>query len=205
MNVAFGCCVGDWGKLAANVVPRVGGRPLLALSGQTCIGAAYNTMLDAFDASGMDVVVLLHDDLEITDPNCETKFLAALADPEVILAGVAGGSGRHGLAWWNHDPVGHQQTDAMAIDFGPRAGDVDLLEGSLLVFGPRAVADLRFDLRYGGFHGYDDIGMQARQLGRVVVVDVDTHHHTPMGFKSAASQQEWWQADRLYREKWGIG
>lgn len=204
MNVAYGCCVGSWNKLAANVIPRIGDRPLLALSGQTCIGAAYNTILDAYTGTGLDALILLHDDLEITDPNCETKFLTALAEPDVMLAGVAGGSGRHGLAWWNHTPVGHQQTDAMSIDFGPRTGDVDLLEGSVLVFSPKAIAELRFDLRFDGFHGYDDIGMQAAQAGRVVVVDVDTHHHTAMGFKTPESQTQWWDADRLYRDKWQL-
>mgnify|MGYP001610298372 CR=1 FL=1 len=202
MNIEYGCVVGSWDRYNAYVAPRTAGRRVHTRFGETSIASAYNSILDA--CTDLDVLILLHDDLEITDPDGEAKLAAAVTDPGVILAGVAGGSGRHGLAWWNHDPVGHQQTDAMSIDFGPRSGDVDLLEGSLLVFGPRAVADLRFDLQYPGFHGYDDIGMQAAQMGRVVVVDVDTHHHTPMGFKTPDSQTQWWAADRLYRDKWQL-
>lgn len=202
MNIEYGCVVGSWDRYNAYVAPRTAGRRVHTRFGETSIGSAYNSILDV--CTDVDVLILLHDDLEITDPDGEAKLVAAVAEPGVILAGVAGGSGQHGLAWWNHDPVGHQQTDAMSIDFGARSGDVDLLEGSLLVFGPRAVADLRFDLQYPGFHGYDDIGMQAAQLGRVVVVDVDTHHHTPMGFKTPDSQTQWWAADRLYRDKWQL-
>lgn len=204
MNVAYGVCVGSWDKLRQYVLPHAGDRPVMALSGQSCIGAAYNQILDAYQGRGLDMLILQHDDLEILDPDAEDKFAAALAEPDVLLAGVAGGSGRHGLAWWNTDPVGHQRTDTMAIDFGPRTGPVTLLEGSLLVFSPAAVDTLRFDTRFGGFHGYDEIGMQASQLGRVVVVDVDTHHHNAMGFKSEQSHAEWLEADRLYRQKWQL-
>lgn len=162
-------------------------------------------IMDAYRYADLDALILLHDDLEITDPDGDAKLLAALASPDVLLAGVAGGDGRNGLAWWNTDPVGHQMTDARAIDFGRREGNVGLLEGSLLAFSPRAIQLLRFDTRFDGFHGYDEIAMQAiARNGRVVVVDVDTHHHTAMGFKSAASHEQWLEADRMYREKWGL-
>ncbi len=205
MVIGFGCCVGSWEKLAHNVLPHVADRPLIALSGQTSIAAAYNTILGGYQHAGLDALILLHDDLQIVDPDADAKLLAALAGPDVMLAGVAGGSGRGGLAWWNQDPVGHQVTDAMNIDFGRRSGDVTLLEGSLLAFSPAAIATLRFDIRFEGFHGYDEIGMQViADNGRCVVVDVDTHHHNAMGFKSAASHAEWLRADELYREKWGL-
>lgn len=202
VSAAYGVCVGSWDKFNQYVLPHAAGSPVIALSGQTCIGAAYNTILDAINH--VDMLILQHDDLEILDPDAETKFAAALTDPDVLLAGVAGGSARGGLGWWNHDPIGHQQTDAMNIDFGTRTGDVDLLEGSLLVFSREAIRTLRFDLRFDGFHGYDDIGMQASRAGRAVVVDVDTHHHNPMGFKSAQSHAEWLEADRLFRHKWEV-
>ncbi len=205
MKVAYGVCVGSWEKLQRWVVPHAGDRPLMALVGQTSITAAYNTIIDAYQDDELDALILQHDDLELTDPEAEAKFLSAVAEPNVLLAGVAGGDGQHGLAWWNTNPIGHQNTDAMSIDFGVRTGDVTLLEGSVLVFSPQAIKTLRFDTRFGGFHGYDEIGMQARAAGgRVVVVDVDTHHHNSMGFKSEASHAEWLEADRLYRGKWGL-
>jgi glycosyltransferase involved in cell wall biosynthesis len=207
VNIAYGCCAGSMEKLDQYVMPRleeVDVESTFIVTNQTSIAVAYNTILDYYTDRDFDVLILLHDDLEITDPEAEEKFLAAL-EPDVFLAGVAGGGGTNGLAWWTVDPVGHQRTDAMNIDFGRRTGDVDLLEGSILAFSPEAVRALRFDTAYPGFHGYDEIAAQAHNLGkRVVVADVDTHHHNSMGFKSAASAEEWLAADRLYRKKWGV-
>ncbi len=205
MRIGYGVCVGSWDKLQRWVVPHTAGRALVALAGQTSITVAYNTILDAYQDADLDALILQHDDLELVDPAAEAKFLTAVGEPGVLLAGVAGGDGQNGLAWWNTNPVGHQVTDAMSIDFGARTGDVTLLEGSVLVFSPQAIKTLRFDTRFTGFHGYDEIGMQAHAaVGRVVVVDIDTHHHNSMGFKSEASHEEWLLADRLYRGKWGL-
>lgn len=203
MTVEYGVCVGSWDKYDKYVAPCTGGKTVHTRHGQTSIAAAYNSILDTIPPD--TALILLHDDLELADPDGEAKLLAALA-PDVGLVGVAGGSGKHGLAWWLYDPVGHQQTDVLNIDFGPRTGDVDLLEGSLLVFSPWAVKILRFDERFPGFHGYDEIAAQAGAAGmRVVVADVDTHHHSALGFKTEASHLQWLEADRLYREKWGLG
>lgn len=202
MVVAHGCCVGSWDRFTRYVVPHAMG-PILCLSGQTSIAVAYNAILSACRADEADALILQHDDLEITDPDAEAIFLATLKDPDVALVGVAGGQGDAGLAWWNRSPVGHQQTDSFLIDFGPRHGDVDLLEGSILVFSPWAIRNLRFDEHLTGFHGYDSIAAQARYANkRVVVVDVDTYHHTVVGFKSRDSEAEWHCGDLYYREKW---
>lgn len=205
MTIGYGSCVGSWEKLQRWVIPRVTG-PLFALSGQTSIAVAYNAILDAYQGMNFEAVILLHDDLEITDPGAEAVFLAALAEDDVGLVGVAGGSDRQGLAWWNVEPIGHQRTDAMNIDFGQRSGDVAILEGSILVFSPHAAKTFRFDTHLSGFHGYDEISRQVTDAGlRAVVVDVDTHHHNNMGFKSEQSHQEWLEGDRYYREKWHTG
>jgi hypothetical protein len=204
--IGYGCCVGSWDRFQANVASHTQGQEVVALCGQTSIAVAYNKILAAY-ASPMrvlpSVLVLQHDDLEIVDPDAEEKLLAAFEDPTVALVGVAGGSAAHGLAWWNVDPIGHQQTDSMYIDFGPRAGYVDSLEGSILAFSPWAIQYLRFDLNYPGFHGYDEISMQVKAKGRRnLVIDLDTYHHTKVGFDSAASQDEWLRADKRFREKW---
>lgn len=203
MTMAYGTCVGSWDKLHRNVVPRVGDRPLMALSGQTQLTVAYNTILDAYRGRGLDAVVLLHDDLELTDRNAETEFLAALADPDVALVGVCGGKGDKTLAWWTSETIGHQMTDSGMLDFGTRTGDVAFIEGSIMVFSPWAIENLRFDPRYPGFLGYDDVCLTAREAGkRVTVVDVDTHHHTTVGFKSAAIAAAWDVAEEIFQEKW---
>lgn len=203
MTVGYGVCVGSWDKYRAFVEPHVG--PVLLMTDQTSIGEAYNTILDSYASHPPDAVILQHDDLEIIDPDAETKFLAAMDDPDVALVGVAGGYGVTSLAWWDANTVGHQLTDGGMIDFGQRSGHVDLLEGSILVFSPWAVQNLRFDTRFTGFHGYDDIAMVAKAAGKCVyVADVDTHHHTNMGFKTSESAAAWAHANQLFREKWGF-
>lgn len=199
--LGFGTCVGSWEKLSRNVVPNISG-PLFALSGQTQLTVAYNTILDGYRGKGLDAVILLHDDLEITDPLAEAKFLAAL-DPDVALVGVCGGKGDQTLAWWESEKVGHQMTDSGLLDFGPRSGDVAFIEGSIMVFSPWAVENLRFDPRYPGFLGYDDVCLTAREAGkRVTVVDVDTHHHSTVGFKSPEIARAWDVAEQIFQAKW---
>lgn len=201
--IGYGTCVGSWDKLQANVIPHTGGQPLLALSGQTSLTAAYNSILDAYRGRGLDALILQHDDLEIVDPDAETKFLDALADPDVAMVGVCGGKGDRELSWWNSETVGHQMTDSGIVDFGPRTGDVAFIEGSIMVLSAWAVENLRFDRRYPAFLGYDDICLTARAAGkRVIVADVDTHHHSTLGFKSAQIAASWDEADRIFQEKW---
>lgn len=205
--IGFGCCVSSWEKLDRYVRPFVGGRPLLTVWGATFIAVAYNQVLDAYQDRDIDALVLQHDDLEITDRAADAKLLAALADPEVALVGVAGARTVTSLAWWEGDVVGHQFIDSGLIDFGPRTGDVTALEGSVIVLSPWAVQHLRFDTTYDGFHGYDcDIAMTAcAQDRRVRVADVDTHHHVHLGFKSSESEASWRRADALFRAKWCDG
>lgn len=206
MVLAYGVCVSSWEKLQRNVVARIGDAQLLGLSGQTSIAVAYNAILDAYQGHGLDVLVLQHDDLELVDPGAEEKLLAAVSLPDVALVGVAGGRGVRGLSWWNYSPLGHQMTDSGPVSFGERAGEVCALEGSFLVFSPWAIANLRFDTSYPGFHGYDcDVAMTARLLRKkVLVVDLDTHHHSTLGFKSDSIYKEWAQADVIFRKKWKI-
>lgn len=205
MVIVTGVCVGSWDKFHANVVPHAPG-PVMALSGQTSIGAAYNTILTAYRYSRfVDVLILQHDDLEITDPLLVEKLLEVVSLRDVGIVGVAGARGVTGsIAWWNFDTVGHQMTDGRLIDFGQRSGFVDALEGSFLAFTPRGVAHLagQFD-EVPGFHGYDvGICAKATKAGlRCVVADIDTHHHTTVGvFKSAEQQRDWYLADQRFRE-----
>ena len=206
MKIGYGSCVGSWEKFSRNVAPRAADHQVVALSGQPSIGVAYNTILDAYRGSGMDAVILVHDDLEITDPDAEAAFLAAFADPDVALVGVCGGKGDQTLHWWESEKVGHQMTDSGPLDFGDRTGEVAFIEGSVMAFSPWAVDNLRFDERYAGFSaGYDDICLHARAAGkRVTVVDVDTHHHSTVGWKSPQAEAAFAVAEAQFRAKWGI-
>jgi glycosyl transferase family 2 len=204
--IAYGVCVGSWERFYAYVAPYTHSREVVALYGQKSIAVAYNRILATYAhplQSLPRALILQHDDLEITDPYAEDKVLEAFQDPDVALVGVAGGGADLGLAWWNVNPVGHQRTDSMNIDFGPRTGYVDSLEGSFLAFSPWAIQWMKFDTGYPGFHGYDEISMQVKRKGkRCLVIDLDTHHHTKVGFDSVASEEEWLRADKRFREKW---
>lgn len=200
MVVEYGCVVGSWDKFHTYVAPRTAGRRVHTRFGATSICAAYNSILDS--CGDVDALILLHDDLELTDPDAEQKLLAAFTD-DVALVGVCGGKGDRTLAWWESDRVGHQLTDSGLLDFGPRSGDVAFIEGSIMAFTPWAVENLRFDTRYPGFLGYDDICLTAREMGkRVVVVDVDTHHHSTVGLKSPEVAAAWTVAETIFQEKW---
>jgi hypothetical protein len=201
--LGYGACVAHWYRFAANLSEHTYGRPVVALSAQPSMAKGYNTILDAYRGVDVEAVILVHDDLEITDPLAEKKFRAALDDDDVALVGVAGGG--PSLRWWDHSPIGHQMTDSGLIDFGQRGGDVDMLEGSILVFSPWAVQNLRIDERYTDFRsGWDDVCLTARAAGkRVVVVDVDTHHHTTVGFKTPEIEAKFQESERVFAEKWG--
>lgn len=203
-NVLYGCCVGDWDKFRMWVIRRHG-QQISALSGQTSIAVAYNRILETALSLDVDMLILQHDDLEITDPEGEGKLHQAVSQPGVMLAGVAGGGSAQGLAWWNVSPVGHQRINSGVLDFGPRAGHVDVLEGSLLAFSRLGIENLRFD-EFPGFHSYDEIALQARAFGpnTVYVADVDTFHHTDLGFKSVESQREWLEGNARVCRKWNL-
>lgn len=205
MNIMHGVCVGSWDKFQANVVPRLAG-PVIALGGQTSIAFAYNTILDAAKYTEPDILVLQHDDLEITDPDWVAKLEAVFDEDNVGIVGVAGARNVTGLAWWFYETVGHQQTDGIGnLDFGERAGDVEALEGSFLAVGPWFIQNIRFDERYPHFHGYDSVATDVFVTGkRVIVADITTFHHTPGGFRSEASQADWNRSSDIYDERWGF-
>lgn len=205
MTLRYGACVGSWDRIARWVAPQVEGREFIGLDRQPSLAFAYNAILDAYafgHDSSDEPVVLLHDDLEIIDADFEAKALAALDGADVALVGVCGGTSDASLAWWNGPTIGHQRTDTAMLDFGQRTGEVAVLEGSLLVFSPWAVRHLRYDERYPGFHSADEVCLTARQAGkRLVVADIDTHHHTPMGFRSQAGADAWAAGEALYQQK----
>jgi hypothetical protein len=200
VTIGWGCCVGTWSKFEENS-KSWGPGPVFHRTDQRSISVAYNSLLDEFLELDVNFVVLVHDDLEVTDPRAAWKVLEAMADGATVV-GVCGGG--PSMSWWDHDPIGHQTTDSLHLEFGGRrTGDVDVVEGSFLAFSPWAVANLRFDERFE-FLGYDDVCLMARAAGkRVVVADIDTHHHTTVGFKSDAVREMWHESERLWVEKWG--
>lgn len=203
MKIGYGCCVGSWDKFHKFVEPRIySERPILTAYNQTSISVAYNAILDGFRVYDLDAVILVHDDLEMIDPLTEQKVLGVLsASDDIAIVGVAGGGSS--MAWWNVDPIGHQLTDSMMLEFGDRnSGDVDIVEGSFMAFSPWAIQELRFDERYE-FLGYDDVCLEAKRADkRVYVADIDTHHHSTLGYKSESVKEMWERSEVIFKSKW---
>lgn len=204
MKIGYGCCVGSWDKFHRYVAPRIyPERPILTASNQTSISIAYNAILDGFRVYDLDAVILIHDDLEMIDLHTEDKVLAELEiHPNAAIVGVAGGG--PSMSWWNVNPIGHQLTDSSMLEFGgQRHGLVDIVEGSFMAFSPWAIQQLRFDERYE-FLGYDDVCLEAQRAGKqVVVADIDTHHHSTVGYKSESVRQMWERSEVIFNSKWG--
>lgn len=205
--ITHGVCVSSWEKFQTNVVPTLNGNPVVALGNQTGIARAYNQILDAVKQNMPDILVLQHDDLEVTDPAWVSKLEAVFAEDNVGMVGIAGARDVTGLAWWFYSTVGHQMTDGIGnLDFGERSGDVEALEGSFLAVGPWFIENVRFDERYPHFHGYDSIATDVLRIHkrRVIVADIDTWHHTPGGFRSPSSEADWNRSSDIYDERWGF-
>lgn len=204
--VKHGVCVGSWEKFNNYVVPTLAGHDVIALGNQTSIARAYNQILDSLKGCPCDILVLQHDDLEITDPEWIAKLEAVFTEDNVGMVGIAGARDVTELAWWYHTKVGHQRTDGLGfLDFGEHSGDVEMLEGSFLAVGSWFMKNIRFDERYPGFHGYDTIATDVYHMGRrVIVADIDTWHHTSGGFRNEASQADWDRSSDIYDARWGL-
>ena len=83
-----------------------------------------------------------------------------------------------------------------------RTGEVETLDGFLLVLSPWAVRNLRFDESLGQLHGYDfDLCLQARAAGRkVVTFDVRAIHHRSL--ELIADPEQWIEAHIAIANKW---
>jgi hypothetical protein len=179
----------------------------------------YNLLLDmAAKHEDLEALVLVHQDTEIQDPEFCAKLRAALVDPDVAIAGCVGALGVRNIAWWQgsvtwgsfihrYYEYGGGDLPAMTWDSRDpspvtRLGEVDTLDGFLLVVSPWAVRTLRFDESLGQLHGYDfDICLQAREQGRkVVTADFKAIHHHSLDL--VGDPEGWVQAHIRVAEKW---
>jgi hypothetical protein len=176
---------------------------------------AYNEMLEeAAAAADLEAIVLPHQDLRIEETSFNRRLRAVLEDPSIALVGAVGGRGVQSLGWdddaemvgtmggWVHGEVTRFRSEGLD---GPL--DVDVLDGTLLIFSAWAARNLRFDLRFErDFHAYDvDMCFQALTLGRrVVVADLWSVH---CGFGTIAPRRGSWvraslELDRKWRTRW---
>lgn len=179
----------------------------------------YNLLLDlAADYDDLEALVLLHQDAEIADDGFCQTIRASLEDPDVAIVGCAGAIGVRSIAWWEgavtwasfthrYTEIGGGQFDSMT--WNPEetpsvceTGEVDSLDGFVMVLSPWAVRNLRFDETLGKLHGYDfDICCQAREAGRkVVTADFRMIHHHSLDLVS--DPDAWMESYIRLAAKW---
>jgi hypothetical protein len=190
------------------------------------IFASYNAVLDEFSGrEDLEALVLIHQDAEIIDPDFCQIIRRALADPEVGLVGCVGAVGVRSIAWWEASVTlasfvnryqEHGGGDLASFSWEweeapayARTGEVETLDGFVLVVSPWVVRNLRFDESLGQFHGYDlDFCLQVRAAGRrVITADFRAVHHRQL--EMLPDPEEWTEAHVKVAEKWdgemGIG
>jgi Glycosyltransferase like family len=187
---------------------------------------SYNILLDHFaDRQDLEALVLVHQDAEIVDPDFCSIIRAALADERVGVIGCVGAVGVRSIAWWEASVTcasfvnryaehggGDLPSFSWDWDDAPayaRLGEVETLDGFVLVLSPWVLRNIRFDESLGQFHGYDlDLCLQVRAAGRTVrTAPFRAIHHRQL--EMVADPEEWAQAHVLVAEKWdgrmGIG
>jgi hypothetical protein len=180
----------------------------------------YNAIMDeAASIDGIEALVLLHQDSEIVDPDFCAKLRSALSGPEVGVVGCVGALGVRSIAWWEGSVTWasfiHRYTELGGGDFpsvtwedtkrAPYAhlGEVDTVDGFILVLSPWVVRNIRFDEGLGqALHGYDfDLCLQVREAGRkVVTADFKVIHNHSLNL--ASDLGHWSEAHVAIAEKW---
>jgi glycosyl transferase family 2 len=221
--IAFGCAITDPGTYDRYAEPgiRRAAEPdseTLTYLSPDSIFRAYNHFCDqATKLDGLEALVLLHQDAEIAEAGFCGRVREALGDPEVAIVGCAGAVGVRSIAYWEgsvtwashthrFDELGGSELPGISWpDEMPsyvRTGEVDSIDGVMIVMSPWAIRNLRFDESLGKLHGYDlDICLQARAAGKkVVTADLRVIHHHPL--ELVGDQEGWIAAHIKIAEKW---
>ena len=192
---------------------------VFALPSAGSIFRSYNALLDmAAEREDLEALVLVHQDAEIVDADFCERARRALADPDVAIVGCVGAIGVRSIAWWEgsvswasfvhrYGELGGGDLPAFSWSWEEappyaRLGEVDTVDGFLMVLAPWTVRNLRFDESLGRLHGYDiDFCLQARAAGRkIVTADFRAiHTHALNPFEDA---EEWIEAHMAVAEKW---
>ena len=153
--------------------------------------------------------MLVHQDTEIVDADFCRRVRDALSDPTVGVAGCVGAIGVRSIAWWEgsvtlssfanrYEEHGGGELPGFSWDWDEappyaQVGEVDTLDGFLLVLSPWTVRNVRFDEELSEFHGYDlDFCLQVREAGRrVITADLRADPSPPARDAAATSRPGW--------------
>jgi hypothetical protein len=183
--IAFGTAISDWTAYERFALPGIerAAEPDSAILTRTGlpIRRAYNELMtEAAVARGLEALVLLHQDFELTDASLPRRVRRLFHDPRVGLVGSLGARNVTPHLWLASREL-YGSVSAPGVDrrfsSGPR--EVEGVDGALLVLAPWVVRGLCFgESRADGFHGYDvDISMRVRAHGGGILADDIPHFH----------------------------
>src|SRR4051794_7817897 len=222
--IAFGCPITNGRLYETYAAPGISlaaepDSEILAYQSGGSIFRAYNSLMDlAAKQDSLEALVLLHQDSEIIDPQFCAKVRRALRDPDVAIVGCAGALGVRNISWWEgmvtwasfshrYQEMGGGEIPGLSwhVDRVPSyavTGEVDVIDGFIIVMSPWAVRELRFDESLGLLHGYDlDISLQAKAAGKkVVTTDFRAIHHHSLDL--IGDQEAWVAAHMRIAQKW---
>ena len=222
--IAFGTSITkpEQYRRCAEVGIRLAAEPDSKVYAFTSIGSifrSYNALLEhAAKEQDLEALALVHQDTEIVDRDFCRTVREALRDPSVGLVGCVGAIDVRSIAWWEgsvalasfvHRYDEHGGGDLPSFSWAwseappyARTGEVDTLDGFLMVLSPWVVRNIRFDESLGQLHGYDfDFCLQVRAAGRkVVTADFRAIHSRSL--TPFTDPEEWIAAHIKIAEKW---
>lgn len=188
---------------------------VLAYAAVEPVGRTYNLILgEAAQLEDLEALVLVHPHTEIMHWDFCTRVRRALAAPEVGAVGCAGARNVRSIAWWEGEvvcgDVRHRYNEYGGGEFPaarwakriPPPGEVEVLDGQLLVLSPWAVRNVRLDEGLLLGHGFDlDLSLQLRAAGqRLLVADLAVVHHRPIELVN--DLPVWVEAHVQLAQKW---
>ncbi len=226
--IAFGCPITDHAQYEAFAAPGIKlvaeeDSEILALGsaglGDASIFRNYNLLIEeAAKLENLEALVLVHQDSEIVDPEFCVKVRRALQHPDLGILGCAGAIGVRNIAWWDGSVTlasfSHQYEEygggeivgsTFNWDEAPpeaRTGEVDVIDGFMMVLPPWFIENIRFDESLGQLHGYDfDVCQQVRAAGKKVMTEHIRviHHHS---LELIGDVEGWIAAHMRVAEKW---
>ena len=226
--IAFGCPITDHAQYEAFAEPGIKlvaeeDSEILALGsaglGDASIFRNYNLLIEeAAKLENLEALVLVHQDAEIVDPEFCVKVRRALQHSDLGILGCAGAIGVRNIAWWDGSVTlasfshryeeyggGEIRGSTFNWDEAPpeaRTGEVDVIDGFMMVLPPWFIENIRFDESLGQLHGYDfDVCQQVRAAGKKVMTEHIRviHHHS---LELIGDVDGWIAAHMRVAEKW---